>query len=299
MESSEMSVIAKDNDGDPVTATKLKHARASRAEVLFRCNKCLMTFESFVKVRSHYEDSHNTEGSKSPFVHGSKEHYTRLYHCKACNEDFDEDRYIRHRNKHKEEINKVCDICGRVFTVLGTWYKHLRRHEAIRTGNRKQCKLCGKTFTLISNLKEHMNFHSKERPHICEVCGKAFKDRNGIRKHLKIHFTVKPHSCQICGKGFTKPSNLRDHLRSHTGEKPFKCDLCNSAFAHKGTLTCHKKTVHGVTSKYQKSQAVQEFDDLNISDPKMYENCTIKITPTKGSDAARSSYERCEKPVEG
>ena len=300
MESSEMNVIEKDNDGDLQTVTKPKQARVTRTEVLFQCNRCLMTFESFVKLRTHYESTHDTEGGKSPIVRGSKEHYTRLYHCIPCNKDFDEDLIIRHQNKHKEEINKVCDICGRVFTVRGTWHKHLRQHRAFSTGKRLQCKLCGKTFTLISDLKKHMPYHSKERPHICEVCGKGFKDRNSVKKHRKIHLTVKPHTCQFCGKGFAQLYNLRGHLRTHTGEKPFKCDLCSSVFAHKGTLTCHKKTVHGVdTSEYQKLHSVQEFDDINVSDPQMYENCTIRITPTEGSNAIRSSDETFEKPGEG
>ncbi len=287
-----MSVTVKDNDGDLQTATKPKQqkARYTRTEVIFRCNQCLMTFKSFIKLQTHCEKSHDTEVGRD-----SKEHYSRLHHCKLCNKDFDDaDESTRHLNKHSHEIHKVCDICGKVFTVRGSWHRHLRHHEAIRTDKRLQCKLCGKTFTLIGNLKSHMNFHSKERPHICEVCGKGFKDRHGVVKHLKTHFTVKPHSCQVCGKGFAQLYNMKTHLRTHTGEKPFKCNLCNLAFAHKGTLTGHMKTAHGVDTR--NVQAVQEFDDINISDPKMYENCTIKIASTEGSnDTVRSSHVRSEK----
>ncbi|XP_072034339.1 uncharacterized protein [Amphiura filiformis] len=288
------SLVTRSEKEDTKTSKQLRRKKTEpaykrRTQTLFQCKQCSKICESFVEFRTHYEIHLESNDNAESTVFRDSKFYNLLYHCKPCNKVLNEIEIVSHRNMHGEKVHKVCDICGMVFTIRGSWHKHIKKHEAKKTGNRFVCKLCGKTFPLIAWLKRHMQFHSKERPHICEVCGKGFKEHSGLLRHSKTHRSTKPHACQFCGKGFVAKDSLRGHERTHTGEKPFKCNLCSAAFTHNGTLTCHKKTAHGIdTSKDNKYQMVQEFDDINIQDPNMYENCSVRIATSAEETSTNS-----------
>ena len=294
-ETSEMKTHMTKTENDDPKAPKRKRTRAKavkpvskrKTHTLFQCKRCETMCESFKEFRSHYETHFESQETKPPVARSNKELFKLFYRCKPCNEVFDEKGMTRHRHGHVERVNQVCDTCGKVFTRRSSWNIHRRKHEAAKTGKMQICKLCGKTFPLIKYLKKHIQFHSKERPHICEVCGKGFKERNALLKHRKTHSNTRPFTCQYCGKGFIQPYRLREHMRTHTGEKPFKCDVCNSAFGVKQALKVHKKAAHGIDmSLYQKSQAFREYDEIDPRDPKMFENCTVKIASTEEETVA-------------
>ena len=177
-----------------------------------------------------------------------------------------------HQGRHGKQIFKICDTCGKMFTVRSTWDRHKQLHDAEKKGNRCVCKICGRSFTLQAALKFHLKKHSKDRPHGCEVCGKTFKESSSLDKHRPIHTGIKHLSCEYCGKGFSRRDNLKSHLRTHTREKPFECDVCDAAFTHNVSLKTHKRSAHGIDMwKDQKSQVVEEFDDFNLQNPQLHE----------------------------
>ncbi|XP_072034332.1 uncharacterized protein [Amphiura filiformis] len=264
---------------------------------LYQCKQCSTICESLADFKIHY-DTHvdlaqGNAGIKP--VRGDTTLYTNLYRCKICDKLVNKFEIEPHRRKHKEVVNKVCDLCGKFFTVRGSWHKHLRTHEAEKTGNRWVCKICGKNYHLRNALTSHMKYHSTKRPHVCEVCGKSFKDAYGLKRHHRIHVTAKPYVCQLCGKGFTQQYNLKGHVRMHTGEKPFQCDMCSAAFTHNGSLKCHKKTAHGIDMT--KDKKFIELDEINLRDPKMYERVRIKSS-TGGTSAISSQDEKFMKTYE-
>ncbi|XP_072034337.1 uncharacterized protein [Amphiura filiformis] len=268
------------------------YRQTNRTATLFQCKQCSTMCESFGELQIHYEthaESKENAGTKPAL--GDTTLYTVMYRCKPCDMLLAESEIKYHRKKHKEMIHKVCDICGKAFTVRVTWHKHLNMHEAERTGYRYVCKICGKKFHLLQSLKRHMKYHSTERPHVCEVCGKSFKTTSALKRHRRIHVTTKPYICKFCGKGFTQQYNLKGHERMHTGEKPFKCNLCSAAFAHNGTLTCHKKTAHGID--VSKDDTFLEFDEINVRDPKLYEH--VQITSATGASTISSQDEKLQK----
>ncbi|XP_072034328.1 uncharacterized protein [Amphiura filiformis] len=259
---------------------------------LYQCKQCSTICESFGDFKIHYEthaESQESAGIKP--VRGDTTLYTILYRCKLCGKLINEFEIERHRAKHTEVVNKVCDLCGKTFTVRGSWHTHLHMHEAEKTGNRWACKICGKIFHLRNALTSHMKYHSTERPHVCEVCGKSFKIANALRRHHRVHETTKPYACQFCGKGFNQKYNLKGHVRTHTGEKPFQCDMCSAAFTHNGSLKCHKKTAHGIDMS--KDKKFLEFDEINLRDPKMYEKVRIKSS-SEGTSTISSQDEKNE-----
>ncbi|XP_072034336.1 uncharacterized protein [Amphiura filiformis] len=255
---------------------------------LYQCKQCSTICETFRKFKTHYK-THVESQENACIKHGDTTLYTNLFRCTICDKLVNKSEIEPHRRKHKEVVNKVCDLCGKLFTVRGSWHKHLRTHEAEKTGNRWVCKICGKSFHLRHSLTSHMKYHSTERPHICEVCGKSFKIAKALRCHHRIHMTTKPYACQFCGKGFTQQQNKRGHERTHTGEKPFQCDMCSAAFTHSGSLKCHKKTAHGIDMS--KDRKCLEFDEINLRDPKMYEKVRIKSS-TEGTSTISSQDEK-------
>ncbi|XP_072034338.1 uncharacterized protein [Amphiura filiformis] len=271
------------------------YRRTTRTVTLFQCKQCSAMCESFGEFQVHYEiHAQSEENAGTKPVLGDTTLYTILYRCIPCDKILTESEIELHRRKHKEMVDKVCDICGKAFTVRGSWHKHLNRHEAEKTGSRYVCKICGKKFHILQSLKSHMKYHSKERPHVCEVCGKSFKTTSAVKRHQRIHVTTKPYTCKFCGKGFTQQYNLRGHERMHTGEKPFKCDVCKAAFAHNGTLTCHRKTAHGID--VAKDDTFLELDEINLKDPKMYEQ--VQITSAQGTSTISSQDETFQKTHE-
>ena len=191
-----------------------------------------------------------------------------VFHCKKCKIDIDEKDVKKHALMHTQEVCKICDTCGKVFNILGSWYRHQKIHQVKKSGNSWVCKVCGKSCIFRAALRDHMKTHSNERPHICEVCGKCFKDSSGLKKHGTVHSTVMTISCEYCGKGFNRHDNYKTHLRSHTGGKPYQCDICEAAFTYNTSLKSHKISVHGTDSwKGRKSQII---DDINLEDPELY-----------------------------
>ena len=235
-----------------------------------------------------------------------EEHSTSVYHCKLCKINLDENEYKRHSEKHGNEVCKICDTCGKVFTLYGSWYTHQQIHIAEKSDNKFVCKICGKSFTLASLLRVHMRVHSKDRPHVCEICGKRFKTNRSLVRHRLTHSDVKPLSCEFCGKGFTCAYNLNGHLRTHTGEKPYICDVCNAAFTHNVSLKTHKRSAHGIDMwKGQKPPGSQEVDNINIKDPELYklrekDAPSLQLSTAQESKPSESSdtYTQESKPTQ-
>ncbi len=252
-----------------------------RTRILYQCKQCLSTiYESFPEFKSHYIQTHlESQNLEKTVMRRNRSLYINFHRCIPCDKVFNQSEIGHHQYTHREVVDKICDICGRKFTVRGTWAAHMKKHKAELTGQRFKCKVCGKTFHLINGLKNHMAHHTSERNVTCEHCGKSFKSKYALKRHARIHSSVKPFSCQYCGKGFTQLSNKRGHERTHTGERPFPCELCQAAFTHKGTLTSHLKTAHGVDAS-SKDKTFIEVDDLNVHDPNMYERIKIPTGET-------------------
>ncbi|XP_062587519.1 uncharacterized protein LOC134249160 isoform X13 [Saccostrea cucullata] len=47
------------------------------------------------------------------------------------------------------------------------------------------CPHCGKTFTFLCHYRRHLVIHSEARPHICSICSNAFKRRDHLADHMR------------------------------------------------------------------------------------------------------------------
>ncbi|XP_020026349.2 uncharacterized protein isoform X1 [Castor canadensis] len=167
----------------------------------------------------------------------------RSWECKTCGKVFSRlSSFRRHVRGHSKEKTHACDVCGKTFR----FQSYLKRHVRTHTGEKPyECRECGKAFSCPSYFRDHVRTHTGERPYTCQHCGKTFSCYSSFRDHVRTHTGEKPYECQHCGKAFACYSSLREHGRSHSGEKPYECKECGKTFRYPSSLRAHVRTHTG------------------------------------------------------
>ena len=108
----------------------------------------------------------------------------------------------------------ICNIpgCGKSFESR----RELSTHR--KEPHRIVCPQCGKIFSFMSNFRKHLSSHSTEKPYVCDFpgCSKAFKQASSLKNHRYKHEGRKPYEC-FCGVKFANRSNLNRHRRKLHG----------------------------------------------------------------------------------
>ncbi|NWI20857.1 ZN639 protein, partial [Crypturellus soui] len=90
--------------------------------------------------------------------------------------------------EHTKIFPHVCDDCGKGFSGMLEYCKHLSSHlsEGIYL-----CQYCEYSTGQIEDLKTHLDFrHSADLPHKCTDCLMRFGNEKDLLNHLQIHDTV-------------------------------------------------------------------------------------------------------------
>lgn len=69
------------------------------------------------------------------------------------------------------------------------------------------CQICGKICTTSSNFFQHKLSHSDKKPYKCEYCNKWFKSTSQVTLHVRTHTGEKPYKCNSCDMNFTSSSH--------------------------------------------------------------------------------------------
>lgn len=128
----------------------------------------------------------------------------------------------------------TCKLCNKLFNKYSDLLKHNCKSENVKSNEKKShsCEICGKVFKLIGHLKRHVVLHTGEKQYVCDVCQRPFSDKSTLRKHFQTHTGERNYKCDICGKCFTQRSHMKTHLLIHTGEKGFECNFCGKTFRY-------------------------------------------------------------------
>ncbi|XP_034294826.1 zinc finger protein 639 [Pantherophis guttatus] len=90
--------------------------------------------------------------------------------------------------EHTKIFPHVCDDCGKGFSGMLEYCKHLNSHlmEGIYL-----CQYCEYSTGQIGDLRSHLDFrHSAELPHKCTECLMRFGNERDLLCHLQIHETA-------------------------------------------------------------------------------------------------------------
>ena len=172
-----------------------------------KCYICHKTFQRHVQLTTHIELIHNLESSKN-FI------------CENCGNAFQTKQSVDiHKKNFHIDIKKFkCDICEKIFSILGNMVAHKSSVHGLKNSQFK-----------------------------CEKCGRLFHRKSILNKHMKIHMKL-DLACTICKKNFTNKQNLYTHFRYQHNEN-FQCVDCNQSFKVARNLDNHYLKVHENSNK--------------------------------------------------
>lgn len=84
--------------------------------------------------------------------------------------------------KHKMYCCRFGD-CDRSFTIVWNLLDHVRMHKGVKP---HECPACGKCFTQMGNFRKHMRTHAdpdinKRKKHQCAVCGRKYTEKYNLK----------------------------------------------------------------------------------------------------------------------
>uniref|UniRef100_A0AAQ5ZCS8 C2H2-type domain-containing protein n=1 Tax=Amphiprion ocellaris TaxID=80972 RepID=A0AAQ5ZCS8_AMPOC len=175
-----------------------------------------------------------------------------------------------------DQLRKVyaCLVCGKIYTYLVSFKKHLLLHEAQPSAAKSltlteqklkkyECPDCGMSFRRRTQLINHLSVHrSRHRfKPSCDQCNRTFSTVKSWAAHIELH-KWNPFWCLSCAQGFRDEASLDEHIQRHgprgynslnvsaqlkkdvdtnTGARPYSCKFCGRKFSHRGRLIFHQK----------------------------------------------------------
>ena len=145
-----------------------------------------------------------------------------------------------HEAVHQTEIRNIilnvknteCDECGKEFTDMPTFNKHIKMHADTTTEE-------------SDDDKQHMTSHTEEKPFDCLFESVGHGD---MLKHLRNHKETEakePMNCDSCGLMLGNSIEYVNHMESHTGKKTFECTECGAQINQAETFIQHLTTHRG------------------------------------------------------
>ncbi|KAJ8706545.1 hypothetical protein PYW07_012623 [Mythimna separata] len=118
------------------------------------------------------------------------------FKCDHCNEYFPNKESLRRHIEALSGAKYTCDICKKNSKSKKTLIGHIMQvHQNIRRNRKpKICEFCGKSFTVQKSLVEHLNLHLGIRPHECKDCGATFIYSAALFTHRRLVHKVKKKS---------------------------------------------------------------------------------------------------------
>lgn len=207
----------KDEDGYKCNECKLsyktqqaydKHVNKKHGAnaIKFICSVCGRSFKEKQILKNH-EKIHLPDEEKLKYPckfchkkfinsHCLKVHVARIHEkvsyffCEICGKGCTtKSDLLWHMDKHTQERNHPCDVCGLKFKSTNSLRNHKRRHEAIEAN--KQCPICKKEFRSNTALNNHKLVHSNEKRYQCQYCQNSYKRLETYKCHLSTHTGIR------------------------------------------------------------------------------------------------------------
>jgi len=203
---------------------EIDKTRSKNEKKLFKDNGVLSKHspdKELCKVKkSEEKKNESNEPSSEKFSRG-----TSLIKNKYQNEksllSFEEESVQFNENEQKEKIetfnekskreDHICNLCGEIFNVVGTFRKHSKTKHIFK------CDFCDLVFNRATKLDDHMNtahdFVGHIEPTQCGLCGDIFRRSSLLARHISS-----PHEF-ACGDCEMKFQNEKSRNKHHCDKK--------------------------------------------------------------------------------
>ncbi|KAM3957656.1 zinc finger Y-chromosomal protein 1-like [Aphomia sociella] len=150
------------------------HINKEHGNKVVICTLCGEKINGINRMRTHMQNSHNKKYKCFICTDLFETHYKRSLHMMTV-------------HKNREEVK--CQHCPKTFVFRSTMMRHVRERH-LQEKN-VVCAVCGWKGFGDNRLQDHMMKHSNERNFKCSACDKAFKTKKTMRQHYNnIHEKV-------------------------------------------------------------------------------------------------------------
>ncbi|NWU96925.1 ZBT11 protein, partial [Upupa epops] len=206
-----------------------KHVKKHQPKPEVRGYQCTQCEKSFYEARDLRQ-------------HMNKHLGVKPFQCEFCGKSYSWKKdWYSHVKSHSVTDPYKCNVCGKEFYEKALYRRHVKKATHDKKGRAKQnlervCEQCGRTFAQLREFRRHMNNHEGVKPFECLTCGVAWADARSLKRHVRTHTGERPYVCPVCSEAYIDARTLRKHMtRLHKDYVPCKIML------EKDTLQFHNQ----------------------------------------------------------
>uniref|UniRef100_A0A8I5QKX4 Zinc finger and BTB domain-containing protein 11 n=1 Tax=Homo sapiens TaxID=9606 RepID=A0A8I5QKX4_HUMAN len=206
--------------------------------------------------------------------HMNKHLGVKPFQCQFCDKCYSWKKdWYSHVKSHSVTEPYRCNICGKEFYEKALFRRHVKKATHGKKGRAKQnlervCEKCGRKFTQLREYRRHMNNHEGVKPFECLTCGVAWADARSLKRHVRTHTGERPYVCPVCSEAYIDARTLRKHMtKFHRDYVPCKIMLEKDTlqFHNQGTQVAHAVSILTAGMQEQESSGPQELETVVVT----------------------------------
>ncbi|XP_065769687.1 zinc finger and BTB domain-containing protein 11 isoform X2 [Muntiacus reevesi] len=206
--------------------------------------------------------------------HMNKHLGVKPFQCQFCGKCYSWKKdWYSHVKSHSVTEPYRCNICGKEFYEKALFRRHVKKATHGKKGRAKQnlervCEQCGRKFTQLREYRRHMNNHGGVKPFECLTCGVAWADARSLKRHVRTHTGERPYVCPVCSEAYIDARTLRKHMtKFHRDYVPCKIMLEKDTlqFHNQGTQVEHAVSILTADMQEQENSGPQELETVVVT----------------------------------
>uniref|UniRef100_G1NNI2 Zinc finger and BTB domain containing 11 n=1 Tax=Meleagris gallopavo TaxID=9103 RepID=G1NNI2_MELGA len=227
-----------------------KHIKKHQPKPEVRGYQCTQCEKSFYEARDLRQ-------------HMNKHLDVKPFQCQFCGKCYSWKKdWYSHVKSHSVTDPYRCNVCGKEFYEKALYRRHVKKATHGKKGRAKQnlervCEHCGRKFTLLREYRRHMNNHQGVKPFECLTCGVAWADARSLKRHVRTHTGERPYVCPVCNEAYIDARTLRKHMtKFHRDYVPCKIMLEKDTlqFHNQGTQVEHAISILAADMQEQETE---------------------------------------------
>uniref|UniRef100_A0A671EEP0 Zinc finger and BTB domain-containing protein 11 n=1 Tax=Rhinolophus ferrumequinum TaxID=59479 RepID=A0A671EEP0_RHIFE len=206
--------------------------------------------------------------------HMNKHLGVKPFQCQFCDKCYSWKKdWYSHVKSHSVTEPYRCNICGKEFYEKALFRRHVKKATHGKKGRAKQnlervCERCGRKFTQLREYRRHMNNHEGVKPFECLTCGVAWADARSLKRHVRTHTGERPYVCPVCSEAYIDARTLRKHMtKFHRDYVPCKIMLEKDTlqFHNQGTQVEHAVSILTADMQEPENSGPQELETVVVT----------------------------------